>query len=223
MYAVIRTGGKQYRVAPGMCCASRRPELRPTRPSSSAKCLAALDLRGRPGQAAERESDSDRTLRWPRRQDPWSSTTSGRSSTRAAGTPPCIHLVRSTRSKSTAPPTGRKSKSGCTFSRPVCAGEILRTKRWQHKKGLGQFEEWPRLQCTAAGRQAVCRRYSSPAAPSSCASAATRIKPCLNVGRGSDDTLFRQDHRQDQIPGQGQERPIRLHRGGRVKEPAEVK
>ena len=29
-----------------------------------------------------------------------------------------------------------------------------------------------------------------PAAPSSCGSAAHRVKPGLNVGRGKDDTLF---------------------------------
>jgi len=38
MYAVIRTGGKQYRVAPGDVVKDRERNFRRTRPSNSATC-----------------------------------------------------------------------------------------------------------------------------------------------------------------------------------------
>ena len=58
-----------------------------------------------------------------------------------------------------------------------------------HKKGGGSSNKRARLQCAAAWRKGFCRR-AGHGRHHHRRQRGTRIKPGLNVGIGSDDTLF---------------------------------
>ena len=78
---------------------------------------------------------------------------------------------------------------GTTYRAEISSPQGFRGRRDGTQKRFRQFQEWPRLQCSAARREGFAGEVV-PGGSIIVRQRGTRIKPGLNVGRGNDDTLF---------------------------------
>ena len=180
MYAVIRSGGKQYRVTPGQTI---RLEKLAGDPGSKVQLgdvlLVENDGNFKPGTPL---------LRMPRSKQPFSSTTG----------PIRLSFLRRSGRSSTGAPTGHRQD----FTAVRIERSRFKELFMAHKKGVGSSRNGrdsnsQRLgvkrfggQLVSGGSILVRQR-------------GTKFKPGVNVGIGKDDTLFAKDHRHRQFEDKG--------------------
>ncbi len=176
MYAVIRAGGKQYRVAPGD--------------------VIRLENQGN-GTDGKIEFNDVLAV-----SGSWSSITSARSNTKscadiARDTPRCVSPKSRSVGRNSPPPTFRRKKQN---PRKLSRWRKKTLRRSRRRQSPQPKRQQPRSQLGSSrnGRDSNAQRLGFkafggqvvPGGTIIVRQRGTRVKPGLNVGRGKDDTLF---------------------------------